>query len=104
MKKLDSDFFAGRWSRATDRQRELMYVIASLDNASGEFTVQDIVEEARTLARPFGSSHVNQMLAALGDNGLVYKNRHGKYSFAVPLLAQFILRQRVEAEEGGAGY
>lgn len=100
MKKLDSDFFAGRWSRATDRQRELMYVIASLDNAGGEFTVQEIVERSQMLSRPFGSSQVNQMLVSLGENGLIYKNRHGKYSFAVPLLGQFILRQRIEAEQG----
>jgi hypothetical protein len=31
---------------------------------------------------------VNQMLAALGASGLVYKNRHGRYSFAVPLFGQ----------------
>lgn len=100
VKKLDSDFFAGRWSRATDRQRELLFVIASLDNAGGEFTVQEIVEQsAEKLSRPFGSSQVNQMLAALGDNGLIYKNRHGKYSFAVPLLGQFILRQQAAADE-----
>ena len=29
VRKLDSDFFAGRWARATDRQRELLMVIAS---------------------------------------------------------------------------
>ena len=39
-------------------------------------------------------SHVSQMLAALSEAGLVYKNRHGKYSFAVPLLGRFIRRQR----------
>jgi hypothetical protein len=33
------------------------------------------------------------MLGALQNVGLVYKNRHGRYSFAVPLLAQFIRRQ-----------
>jgi hypothetical protein len=34
------------------------------------------------------------MLSSLADAGLVYKNRHGKYSLAVPLLGQFIQRQR----------
>jgi hypothetical protein len=33
------------------------------------------------------------MLSALADAGLVYKNRHGKYSLAVLLLGQFIQRQ-----------
>lgn len=93
-RKLDSDFFAGRWARATDRQRELLGVIARLDSADEEFTVQEIVERSKLeLPKPFSSSHVNQMLASLTEAGLVYKNRHGKYSFAVPLLGQFILRQ-----------
>ena len=34
------------------------------------------------------------MLIALSDKSLVYKNWHGKYSFAVPLMHQFILRQQ----------
>lgn len=99
LRKLDSDFFAGRWARATDRQRELMGVIATLATADTEFTVQEIVEcpMNAVLDKPFGSSHVNQMLAALADNGLIFKNRHGKYSFAVPLLGQFIMRQQLTA-------
>ena len=92
--KLDSDFFAGRWARATDRQRELLSVIANLENCDDEFTVQEAVEESRRiLTKPFGSSHVNQMLVTLANQGLVYKNRHGRYSFAVPMLGQFIRRQ-----------
>jgi hypothetical protein len=97
IRKLDSDFFAGRWARATDRQRELLGVIARLEKGDGEFTVQEIVEESASSPRPFSASHVNQMLAALSDNGLVYKNRHGKYSFAVPLMGPFILRQLAQA-------
>lgn len=91
--KLDADFFAGRWAKATDRQRELMSVIATLSNAEGEFAVQEIVARSRQLAdKPFSPSHANQMLAALAASGLIYKNRHGRYAFAVPLLARFIRR------------
>jgi DNA-binding IclR family transcriptional regulator len=36
---------------------------------------------------------VSQMLSTLAEAGLVYKNRHGKYSLAVPLLSEFIQRQ-----------
>lgn len=94
IRKLDSDFFAGRWARATDRQRALLGVIAQLENCDSEFTVQEVVElSRRELEKPFSSSHTNQMLASLSEAGLVYKNRHGKYSFAVPLLGQFIRRQ-----------
>ena len=92
--KLDADFFAGRWARATDRQRDLLVVISRLPGRDGEFTVQEVVEESRrSSAKPFSSSHVNQMLVALAAQGLVFKNRHGRYSFAVPLLGRFIRRQ-----------
>jgi hypothetical protein len=93
-RKLDTDFFAGRWGRATDRQRELMSVIANLPTCDGEFSVQEIVDASGVvLATGFGNSHVNQMLGTLANAGLVYKNRRGKYSFAVPLMAGFIRRQ-----------
>ncbi len=92
--KLDSDFFAGRWSRVTDRQRDLLYVVSRLDDPESEFTVQEIVDLARQLpVKGFSPSHASQILAALIDSGLVFRNRHGKYSFAVPLLGGFIRRQ-----------
>lgn len=93
-RKLDSDFFAGRWARATDRQRELLTVCAMLNRAEGEFTVQEAATKSISiLAKQFGNSHANQMFASLCEVGLIYKNRWGKYSFAVPLLDRFILRQ-----------
>ena len=93
-RKLDNDFFAGRWARVTDRQRQLLYIIASLPNSDDkEFTVQEVVDKAKELVIPFSSSHVNQMLSTLANKGLVYKNSYGRYSLAVPLLAQFIKRQ-----------
>lgn len=98
--KLDTDFFAGRWAKATDRQRELLFVIAMLGKpAESEFTVQDVATKSKeVLSKPFGPSHINQMLVILGEAGLIYKNRHGKYSFAVPLFDQFILRQMAPSE------
>ena len=95
--KLDADFFAGRWARATDRQRDLLFVISRLPSCDDEFTVQEVVAESRRASgKPFSSSHVNQMLVALAAQGLVFKNRHGRYSFAVPLLGRFIRRQASE--------
>lgn len=92
--KLDTDFFAGRWARATDRQRELLSIIAQLDNCNDEFSVQEVVEiSKKALEKPFSSSHVHQILGALSTQGLVFKNRHGRYSFAVPLMEKFITRQ-----------
>ena len=99
VRKLDSDFFAGRWNRVTDRQRELLAVVAELPNCDEEFTVQEVVEKShKRPPKPFSASHVNQILAKLAENGLVYKNRHGRYSFAVPLLGDFIRRQQEEGE------
>ena len=92
-RKLDSDFFAGRWARATDRQRELLLAVAHLNTSDGEFTVQEIVAKSgEVLTKAFSGSHVSQMLSTLQASGLIYKNRWGKYSFAVPLFDRFILR------------
>lgn len=91
--KLDADFFAGRWAKITDRQRELLWVVAHLESADEEFTIQELTEEAkRLLTKAFSPSHANQMLAGLAERGMIYKDRLGKYSFAVPLLGRFILR------------
>ncbi len=92
-RKLDTDFFAGRWAKVTDRQRQLLWAISTLDSADDEFTILEVVERCQSvLPKAFSSSHVNQMLASLGQQGLIYKNRFGKYSFAVPLLGGFIQR------------
>ena len=97
VRKLDVDFFSGRWNRVTDRQRELLATIAELPHCNEEFTVQEIVQKSREGSRkPFSTSHVGNILTTLAENGLVYKNRHGRYSFAVPLLGDFIRRQQLE--------
>ena len=93
--KLDADFFSGRWSRTTDRQRELMSVIASLEHCEDEFSVAEIVESSKAAPsiRPFSASNASQMLAALAHQGLLHRNRFGKYTFSVPLFGAFIRRQ-----------
>jgi hypothetical protein len=94
LRKLDSDFFSSRWEMLSDRQRELLWVVASLDSAEEEFTVQEVnLKSKEILDNPFGSSHITQMFSTLFDRGILYRNRHGKYSFAVPLFNQFIKRQ-----------
>ena len=91
--KLDSDFFAGRWYRATERQRDLLRLVVGLENGGMDFTVQDVVRASSSLERPFSASHVGQILSSLCDSGFVYRNRRGRYSLAVPLLDGFIKRQ-----------
>ena len=91
--KLDSDFFAGRWYRVTERQKDLLKLVVGLDNGGLDFTVQDVVKASSSLERPFSASHVGQILSSLCDSGFVYRNRRGRYSLAVPLLDGFIKRQ-----------
>ncbi len=99
-RKLDADFFAGRWAKITDRQRELLWVVANLDDPDEEFTILELTEKAKILLlKPFSSSHANQILSSLAERGMIYKNRFGKYSFAVPLLGRFILRTHKAPDE-----
>jgi hypothetical protein len=94
LEKLDQDFFSPRWVRATDRQQQFMQVIASLSNADEEFSVPEIVKASKELLKSgFNPSHSVQILQALSERGLIYRNRRGSYCFAVPLLARFIQRQ-----------
>jgi predicted transcriptional regulator of viral defense system len=71
-----------------------MQVIATLEEADREFTIQDITTASHSLlTKPFTPSHATQMLGHLAEKGLIYRNRRGSYCFAVPLLAGFIHRQ-----------
>ncbi len=100
VRKLDSDFFMGRWSRATDRQKQLLWIVANLENCDAEFSIQDVAEKSRELLdKPFSASNITQMFNTLSEAQLVYRNRHGRYSFAVPLLGQFIMRQAEAGKE-----
>lgn len=89
--KLDEDFFAARWLKATDRQQDLLKLIANLDKS--EFTPKDILESVHSKTRPFKqAAQVIKMLGDLTESGLIYKNKRGVYSFAVPMLGDYIRR------------
>ena len=94
IRKLDADFFQGRWSQTTDRQKDLLKTIVCLESCDEEFTVQEVSKKSYEInEKGFSASHVSQMLVSLSTRGLVFKNRFGKYSLAVPLLSDFIRRQ-----------
>lgn len=94
IQKLDNDFFAGRWNRATERQRELLMVIASIEGLEEAFTISQIVEASRKAPhRPLSPSHTSQLLSSLIRDGMALKRGHGRYSFALPMLTEFIRRQ-----------
>ena len=87
-RKLDSDFYSGQWNQITDRQRELLTVIAKLPTANEEFTIKDMILKSAVISkRPFKAAHINNMIIKLIDFGLIFKSRRSKYLFAVPLFA-----------------
>lgn len=97
VRKLDADFYASRWGRVTDRQRELLGVIAQLPNSNEEFTTKEISDKSiELLDNSFAPAYVNNSLSKLISSGLIFKNRRGQYSFAVPLLGDYIKRQQRE--------
>jgi hypothetical protein len=103
--KLDRDFFMGRWLGLTERQRELLVAIAGIEGSERGSAVRQVVEASQRLhAGAMGASQVTQLLARLTDAGLVYKEGHGAYAFALPLLRGFVLRQqpRVAPPRDGA--
>ena len=74
VRKLDTDFFQGRWTRATDRQRELLQVISLLPNADNEFTVQEVVgSSTHVLAKLIYIKPCKSDVDSLNQRGLVYK-------------------------------
>jgi Fe2+ or Zn2+ uptake regulation protein len=70
-----------------------MRIVARLDTAESEFTAQEVLEKSQEMGENFSASSITQMLNKLADQELVYKNRHGIYSLAVPKLSGFINRQ-----------
>jgi len=91
LQKLDNDFFAARWARATEREKDLLTIIAQA--GLEEFGVQQVATLSQENGKkPFSKSQVGQMFVRLIDAGLVYKDRRGAYSFAVPLLNGYINR------------
>jgi len=98
IRRMDVDFFGGRWNKLPDRQRDLLACIANLETSEDEFTISEIVGISkrlvtdRKIAKLFRANDVSQMLPRLIEAGLVYRDRHGKYLFAVPLFGEYVRR------------
>jgi len=98
--RLDSGLFAARWNRTTDKQRDVLKLIASRPNTSSpDFSAQDI---ASIKESDLTSAQATQVLQALCERGLIYRTRHGRYAFTVPMSETMILRRfrnQAEVEE-----
>jgi type II secretory pathway predicted ATPase ExeA len=95
IRKLDQRFFSARWDKASDRQREFMMVAALIPGNRKEFTVSEIVQTSRDIMakKKFSTAGAGMMLKTLNDQGFIFRNRRGKYSFTVPMHDEFIIRQ-----------
>ncbi len=98
MDRLDSGLFAARWNKTTDKQRRWLKLIARRNRAQfSDFSAQEILESNED-AEGFDNSQANQMMLALCERGLLYRTRHGRYAFTVPMSEAMILR-RIKAEQ-----
>jgi hypothetical protein len=98
VRKLDADYYYGRWNNVTDKQRELLTFISKLDTRDQEFTLKEIESQFESLNRKISSSNLNQALQKLCEAGITYKTRQGKYSFAIPMFYGFVNRQ-IESQD-----
>jgi len=94
LQKLDQNFFSRRWDLISDPQRIFLKIVAQLPRCEKEFAAQDIIRISKEiLDKKYSSSSVAQYLNRLSDKGLIYRNRFGRYQFAVPMLSGYIKRQ-----------
>lgn len=101
MERLDAGLFAARWNKTTDKQRWFLGLIASRGGWEGiDFSAQDVAllsisegDERLTNAQ------CSQALQALVERGLLYRTRHGRFAFTVPMSEAMILR-RLDTETG----
>lgn len=91
MEKLDSNFFYGRWANTSEREKEMLAVIAQTNLT--EFSPTDVANASKSSGyNKFSLTQTATYLKQLIDKGLIYKDRRGTYAFAVPLLGGYIRR------------
>ncbi len=97
--RLDAGLFAARWNKTTDKQRSFLRLVANRDTpVSPDFSAAEILASDRVGAQ-FDNAQANQMLLALCERGLIYRTRHGRYAFTVPMSETMILRRMKTEEE-----
>jgi len=98
MDRLDAGLFAARWNKTTDKQRRFLKLIANRGSGRPkEFSAIEIASLSSENGE-FDGSQANQILLALCEKGLIYRTRHGRYAFTVPMSEAMILR-RIQAEQ-----
>jgi AAA ATPase domain len=97
LERLDAGLFAARWNKTTDKQRAFLRLIASRPpGVMRDFSAKELAELSEG---EISSTQAGQMLLALTDRGLVYRSRHGRYAFTVPLSEVMILSRLKSSED-----
>ena len=98
LQRLDAGLFSARWNRTTDKQRELLGLIASRPvNPGGDFSAREL-DQLRGFVGEAGQSPTTQMLTGLCERGVLYRTRHGRYAFTVPM-SEFMILKRLQRED-----
>ncbi len=85
--QLDLGFYASRWERATNAEREFLRAMAADDGAPSR--IADITERlGRTSSRSLGPARAN-----LIGKGIVYAPEHGVIAYTVPGMADYVRRR-----------
>jgi hypothetical protein len=101
--RLDAGLFSARWNRTSDKQREILAVIARRPSKiSADFSAQELELLRNNHDEPNGS--MTQVLLALCERGMLYRTRHGRYAFTVPLSEAMILRRLNREREVNASW
>lgn len=95
LEELDRSFFEDRFEQASDAEQDVLFAIARL----GEQNVKtsDISRKCKQDYQTLMSS-LNRLI----DKNLIYKARKGRYSFALPLFRDFLLRKLSKSRQRDA--
>lgn len=88
--RLDSGFFASRWSRATPSERRLL--VAMAEDGDGPSATGTVAQRLGLRTTSLGPAR-----AALISKGLIYAPEHGLMAYTVPGMADYVRRNREDA-------
>jgi len=95
LEELDRSFFEDRFEQASDAEQDALFAIARLgeENVKTSDISRKCKQDYQTLM-----SILNRLI----DKNLIYKARKGRYSFALPLFRDFLLRKLSKSKQNYA--
>jgi hypothetical protein len=85
LKELDASFYAGRFSRATNAEEDVLFAMAKIGDI---FTPQEVRKFIK-----ISKADLNKRINGLISKNLVYKISRGCYTFAMPAFKEFLCRE-----------